>query len=154
MFFNNFQFFTDNIHNKYNIYYFGFIFCEFLNLVIVITALFLTHRFLNFRFLSYGFRVWIYYQVRIQSLDLLSGIVTIWIANKYYIVVYSDARPDHFKIKKIWTCIKGLALHLNVRQMCDFFHTFGHFFAHFVQTYLWTFWAERVYECYCPPFLT
>ena len=55
------QFFKDNIHNKYNIYYFGFIFCEFLNLVVVCLAMALTHKFLEHRFIFYGFKVWTYY---------------------------------------------------------------------------------------------
>merc|ERR1711963_1130950 len=57
------QFFTDNIHNKYNIYYFGFICCEMLNTIIVITAFFLTNRFLNYEFGFYGFQTWLYYKL-------------------------------------------------------------------------------------------
>merc|ERR1719273_940718 len=55
------QFFCRNIHNKYNIYFCGFVFCEFLNFAIVCAAFFLSHRFLHFRFLTYGFQVWQYY---------------------------------------------------------------------------------------------
>ena len=57
------QFFTDNIHNKYNIYYFGFICCEMLNTLIVIIAYFLTDRFLNYEFAFYGFKTWLYYKL-------------------------------------------------------------------------------------------
>ena len=57
------QFFTDNIHNKYNIYYFGFIVCEMLNTLIVIIAYFLTDRFLNYEFAFYGFTTWLYYKL-------------------------------------------------------------------------------------------
>jgi len=55
------QFFCRNIHNKYNIYFCGFVFCELLNLVIVIIQFVITHRFLHYRFLTYGFQVWQYY---------------------------------------------------------------------------------------------
>ena len=63
----NFQFFTDNIHNKYNIYYFGFIFCEFLNLVVVLAVFLLTDRFLHYKFMTYGFRVWSYYSLPVEE---------------------------------------------------------------------------------------
>jgi len=55
------QFFCRNIHNKYNIYFCGFVFCEFLNFAIVCAAFFLSHRFLHFRFFEYGYQVWQYY---------------------------------------------------------------------------------------------
>jgi len=55
------QFFCRNIHNKYNIYFCGFVFCELLNLVIVAVQFVITHRFLHYRFLTYGFQVWQYY---------------------------------------------------------------------------------------------
>ena len=57
------QFFTENIHNKYNIYYFGFIICEMLNTIMVIIAYFLTNRFLNMEYLWYGFQTWQYYRL-------------------------------------------------------------------------------------------
>jgi len=57
------KFFKDNIHNKYNIYYFGFIVCEFLNFVVVLVAVGMTNRFLNGQFLWYGFKVWNYYSL-------------------------------------------------------------------------------------------
>ena len=57
------RFFTDNIHNKYNIYYYGFIFCETLNVFIVVAAYFMTNRFLNGEFLFYGFKTWLYYKL-------------------------------------------------------------------------------------------
>jgi len=57
------QFFCKNIHNKYNIYFCGFIFCEVLNLLIVIFHFALTHRFLHYRYIAYGFDVWQYYQL-------------------------------------------------------------------------------------------
>jgi len=63
------QFFTENIHNKYNIYYFGFMACELLNFVVVVISFFLTHRFLNHRFIFYGFQVWVYYQVKEMKLN-------------------------------------------------------------------------------------
>lgn len=57
------QFFSENIHNKYNIYYFGFIVCEMLNTVMAILAYFLTNHFLNGQFLFYGFETWLYYRL-------------------------------------------------------------------------------------------
>ena len=56
------KFFKDNIHNKYNIYYVGFVVCEFFNLVVVTFAVWMTDRFLNGQFMWYGFRVWTYYR--------------------------------------------------------------------------------------------
>jgi len=54
-------FFRKNITNKYNIYFCGFIFCEVLNLLIVLFHFLLTHRFLHYRYFLYGFNVWQYY---------------------------------------------------------------------------------------------
>ena len=45
------------LHSRYNIYFCGFITCEFLNLFVVIIQFLLTHRFLHFRYLLYGFNV-------------------------------------------------------------------------------------------------
>ena len=56
------KFFKDNIHNKYNIYYVGFVICEFFTLVVVTFAVWMTDRFLNGQFMWYGFRVWSYYR--------------------------------------------------------------------------------------------
>jgi len=55
------RFFVRNIHNKYNIYFAGFVFCELLNLLIVLGTVGLTHRFLHKRYLLYGIQVWQYY---------------------------------------------------------------------------------------------
>jgi len=55
------RYFAKNIHNKYNIYFGGFIFCEFLNFAIVVITFGVTHRFLHYRFLTYGYQVWQYY---------------------------------------------------------------------------------------------
>jgi len=55
------RFFYKNIHNKYNIYFGGFIFCEFLNFALVVVTFGMTHRFLHYRFIFYGFEVWQYY---------------------------------------------------------------------------------------------
>lgn len=54
-------FFSKNIHNKYNIYFAGFVFCELLNFLMVVLLIGLTHRFLHFHFVAYGFEVWQYY---------------------------------------------------------------------------------------------
>ncbi|XP_059095583.1 innexin inx2-like isoform X3 [Tigriopus californicus] len=57
------EFFRANIHNKYNIYYFGFMFCELLNVFVVLLAFWLTDKFLNHRFLAYGFKVYAFYRL-------------------------------------------------------------------------------------------
>jgi len=55
------KYFCKNIHNKYNIYFNGFIFCEFLNFAIVLLQFVVTNQFLSRRFLLYGLEVWRYY---------------------------------------------------------------------------------------------
>lgn len=57
------EFFRANIHNKYNIYYYGFMFCELLNVLVVLVAFWLTNKFLNHRFLAYGFKVYAFYRL-------------------------------------------------------------------------------------------
>lgn len=57
------RFFSDNIHNKYNIYYYGFIFCETLNIFIVVVVYFLTNKILNGKFLFYGIKTLMYYRL-------------------------------------------------------------------------------------------
>ncbi len=57
------QFFRNNIHNKYNIYYYGFIFCEFLNVLCVLVAFHGTNLFLDRRWSWYGLEVFTYYQL-------------------------------------------------------------------------------------------
>jgi len=54
-------FFNKNIQNKFNVYFYGFIFCEILNVGTATAVLFLTNKFLNHRFLLYGLKVWRYY---------------------------------------------------------------------------------------------
>jgi hypothetical protein len=48
------KFFCRNVHNKYSIYFFGFIGCEVLNVLIVLIQFSLTNVFLHRRYLSYG----------------------------------------------------------------------------------------------------
>ncbi|QQP55787.1 Innexin, partial [Caligus rogercresseyi] len=55
------SYFVSDIHNKYDIYYYGFVFCEILNLTILILVFCMTNVFLNYRFKFYGFRVIYYY---------------------------------------------------------------------------------------------
>jgi len=55
------RYYTRNIHNKFNIYFFAFIFCECLNLAMVILQFGMTNQFLSKRFITYGFQVWRYY---------------------------------------------------------------------------------------------
>merc|ERR1719427_1851345 len=47
------KFFSKNIYNKYNVYFFGFIGCEILNLFIVLIQFGITNTFLHYRFLGY-----------------------------------------------------------------------------------------------------
>ena len=42
---------------RYNVYFYGFILCEFLNVLVATSVLFLTNKFLNHRFLLYGLQV-------------------------------------------------------------------------------------------------
>ena len=51
------KFFCKNVHNKYNIYFYGFIGCEVLNVVLVLAQFGLTNVFLHRRFLWYGPKV-------------------------------------------------------------------------------------------------
>ncbi|CAB4055093.1 inx [Lepeophtheirus salmonis] len=55
------SYFCTDIHNKYDVYYYGFVFCEFLNFLILILVFSLTNVFLNYRYKYYGFRVIYYY---------------------------------------------------------------------------------------------
>ena len=57
------EFFSKNIHNKYNIYYYGFIFCEFLNMTIVLICFAITNKFLNGTYTFYGFDVLRFYNM-------------------------------------------------------------------------------------------
>ena len=56
-------FFNKNIQNKFNVYFYGFIMCEVLNVTVAFIVLFLTNKFLNHRFLFYGLQVWRYYSL-------------------------------------------------------------------------------------------
>ena len=57
------SFFSKNIHNKYNIYFWGFISMESLNWVIVLIQFGLTNVFLHYRFSGYGLDVLSYYRL-------------------------------------------------------------------------------------------
>jgi len=60
------KFFCKNVHNKYNIYFFGFMLMEFLNWMIIVILFFVTDAFLNYKFSWYGTRVWRYYRLPIE----------------------------------------------------------------------------------------
>jgi len=51
------KYFIKTVSNKYSVYFAAFIFCEFLNLAVVITHLYATESFLNQRYLTYGWDV-------------------------------------------------------------------------------------------------
>jgi len=57
------KFFCKNVHNKYNIYFYGFIVCEILNVFIVTVQFGVTNQFLHGRFLDYGPKVIYYYRL-------------------------------------------------------------------------------------------
>ena len=55
--------FNQQLRNKYDRYFYGFLGCEILNILIVVSQMFLTNRFLGGNFLSYGFDVYQYYSL-------------------------------------------------------------------------------------------
>jgi len=57
------KFFCRNVHNKYSIYFFGFIGCEVLNVFLVLIQFVLTNIFLHGRFNNYGAKVLYYYRL-------------------------------------------------------------------------------------------
>jgi len=63
------EYFLEHIHSRYGIYFYGFIFCEILNFVMVILMFVMTNHFLNYRFFNYGIRVWNYYQLPAEMQD-------------------------------------------------------------------------------------
>jgi len=62
--------FNQQLRNKYDRYFFGFLGCEILNIVIVISQLFLTNRFLGGNFLTYGSDVYQYYSLPAEETTL------------------------------------------------------------------------------------
>eukprot|EP00092_Neocalanus_flemingeri_P004139 GFUD01004453.1.p1 GENE.GFUD01004453.1~~GFUD01004453.1.p1 ORF type:complete len:480 (-),score=121.93 GFUD01004453.1:122-1561(-) len=62
--------FNLQLRNKYDRYFYGFLGCEVLNIVIVISQLFLTNRFLGGNFLTYGSDVYQYYSLPAEETTL------------------------------------------------------------------------------------
>ena len=62
--------FNQQLRNKYDRYFFGFLGCEILNIVIVISQLFITNRFLGGNFLTYGSDVYQYYSLPAEETTL------------------------------------------------------------------------------------
>ena len=91
-------FFSENIKNKYTIYFGGFISCEILNLFMGILQVILTNRFLHKRFLTYGWDVWQFYLLPKEE-QQMSGIINPMchtfprIASCDYYRYISDYRP-------------------------------------------------------------
>merc|ERR1719153_1524250 len=54
-------YFRKTVSNKYTVYFGGFIFCELLNILIVIGHFYITDLFLNKRYLTYGWDVAVFY---------------------------------------------------------------------------------------------
>jgi hypothetical protein len=50
--------FQEHVHNKFNMYAFGFFGCEVMNLVIAVIAIYATDKFLNNQFITYGVYVY------------------------------------------------------------------------------------------------
>jgi len=57
------DYYQHHVKNRYNVYFFGFIVCELMNLLAVAIFFLLTDRFLNFRFLDYGWKVMDYFRL-------------------------------------------------------------------------------------------
>jgi len=57
------KFFCQNVHNKYSIYFFGFIGCEVFNVFLVLIQFVFTNIFLHNRFSFYGPQVLFYYRL-------------------------------------------------------------------------------------------
>jgi len=64
------HFFMENIRNKYNAYFVGFIFCELLNITIAISTFALTHKFLRHKFLRYGLETVAYYNLPDEEYEM------------------------------------------------------------------------------------
>jgi len=62
--------FNQQLRNKYDRYFYGFLGCEVLNIFIVISQLFLTNRFLGGNFLTYGSDVYQYYSLPAEETTL------------------------------------------------------------------------------------
>ena len=58
-----FQYFSKNVQSRFRVYFWGFVLCQFLNLVVVLAVIGITNVFLHKRFLGYGFNVWYYYNL-------------------------------------------------------------------------------------------
>ena len=63
---------------RYNIYFCGFIFCEVLNLLIVLFHFLLTHRFLHYRYFLYGFNVRFAKNAKIRVTNLILTMILIF----------------------------------------------------------------------------
>jgi len=62
--------YCEHVHNKFNKYTLGFFFCEFLNVIICISQIFVTHAFLNDQYFDYGCKVYQYYSLDSQTRSL------------------------------------------------------------------------------------
>jgi len=57
------EYYHEFVHNKFNKYAFCFLFCELLNVIILVSQVFVTHAFLNYQYLDYGYQVYEYYRL-------------------------------------------------------------------------------------------
>eukprot|EP00092_Neocalanus_flemingeri_P020605 GFUD01022326.1.p1 GENE.GFUD01022326.1~~GFUD01022326.1.p1 ORF type:complete len:425 (-),score=107.53 GFUD01022326.1:32-1306(-) len=60
----------EHVHNKFNKYALCFFFCEFLNILVSVSQVFVTHAFLNYQFLDYGYLVFQYYRLPPEEREL------------------------------------------------------------------------------------
>jgi len=63
--------YREHVHNKFNKYAFGFFFCEFLNIFILVGQILFIHAFLNYKYLDYGLQVYRYYMLPIEEREYL-----------------------------------------------------------------------------------
>jgi len=62
--------YIEHVHNKFNTYTYGFFFCEFLNIIILVGQVFFTDALLGGQFHDYGINLYKYYRVPIEERDL------------------------------------------------------------------------------------
>jgi len=59
--------YVEHVHNKFDKYAVYFFCCELLNIVILVSQIYVTHIFLHHQFLDYGYQVYKYYRLPIEE---------------------------------------------------------------------------------------
>ena len=62
-----------SVMHRNNSYYLQYIFCEFLNLTMLVSVCAMTDAFLNTQFWTYGLRVWDYYHMQVAQRQLIAN---------------------------------------------------------------------------------